>query len=103
MKLNEMDNAWPEYGRRRNTQSEPVNELDISNVTDIEVDGANPRDYPDFSDAYISYAVWKDTGEELTDEELEQLTDENSDLVNEKAHEDMQGTGDAAHDRMMDR
>ena len=103
MKLNEMDNAWPEYGRRRKAQREPVSNIDVSNVTNIEVDGVNQRDYPDFSDAYISYAVWKDSGRELTDEELEQLTDENGDLVNELSHEGMQGVGDDAHDRMMNR
>lgn len=41
------------------------------------VDGVDPRDYPDFCDAYISNAYWEDTGAELTDEELELLRDEN--------------------------
>ena len=42
-----------------------------SELEDIVVAGINPRDHPDFSDAYIEEACWKDTGEPLTDEELE--------------------------------
>ena len=44
-------------------------------VTDIEIDGIDTRDYPDFCDAFISAAVWNDTGEPLTDEELDALMD----------------------------
>ncbi len=46
-----------------------------SELENIQVAGINPRDYPDFSDAYIEEACWRDTGEPLTDEELE-LIDE---------------------------
>ena len=56
-------------------------------VVDVEVDGVDTRDYPDFCDAYFSYAVWEDTGEELTDEELEELTEKYSDVLNELAFE----------------
>jgi hypothetical protein len=56
------------------------------NVNSIEMDGIDPRDRPDFSDAYFSYAEFTD-GTPLSDEELEQFQNENGDLVNEKAHE----------------
>lgn len=56
-------------------------------VVDVEIEGADSRDYPDFCDAYFSYAVFEDTLEVLTDEELEKLTEENSDVVNEMAYE----------------
>ena len=46
-----------------------------SELENIVVADINPRDYPDFSDAYIKEACWKFTGEPLTDEELE-LIDE---------------------------
>lgn len=52
----------------------------------IYIDGVNPSDYPDFCDAFIAEAQWVD-GEMLNDAELEQLTQENGDLVNEMAHE----------------
>ena len=50
--------------------------LNNRKVIEAEVDGIDPRDYPDFCDSYFASAVWADTGEFLTDEELEQLTDE---------------------------
>jgi hypothetical protein len=56
-------------------------------VVDVEVDGVDTRDYPDFCDAYFSYAVFEDTTEVLTDEELELLTENNSEILNEMAFE----------------
>ena len=47
-----------------------------------EVDDINPRDYPDFCDAYISYAEYAN-GEELDDEALEKLNDEAGDWINQ--------------------
>jgi hypothetical protein len=52
-----------------------------SELSDIVVADINPRDYPDFSDAYIEEACWKSTGEPQTDEELD-LIDE-SDVYKE--------------------
>lgn len=46
-------------------------------VTDIEVDGIDFADYPDFCDAYIDKA--KVNGRKATDNELDQLSD--SDLT----------------------
>jgi hypothetical protein len=45
-------------------------------IIDIEVDGIDWADAPDFCDAYISSARWEDTGEELTEDELEALPGE---------------------------
>jgi len=54
------------------------------NVIDIEIEDIDPRDYPDFCDAYVSHAVWEDTGEELTDAELNELAHTCSDEVHEE-------------------
>lgn len=62
-------------------------ELNGRRVVDVEVDDVDPTDYPDFCDAHFSYAVYEDTGEELTDEELEELNDSYPDVVNEMAYE----------------
>ena len=43
-------------------------------VIDVEVDGIDRGDFPDFCDSYFSSAIWADTGEFLTDEELEEMT-----------------------------
>ena len=56
-------------------------------ITDIEIDGIDLKDRPDFCDAYICYAVWSDTGVELTDAELEQATVTYSDYINEYCNE----------------
>jgi len=54
--------------------------LDYSQIDDIEIDGINHDDYPDFSDAYILRAAYNDptTGEyrELDEDELATLDPE---------------------------
>lgn len=54
----------------------------------LEVDGVDPTDYPDFCDAYFCYAEYTNSIP-LTDDELEQLTDENGDVVHEIAYESL--------------
>jgi hypothetical protein len=61
--------------------------MNTNNLTDVEVENVHGWDYPDFADAYVASAVWKDTGEQLTESELDKLNDEYSDFVHEKAHE----------------
>lgn len=53
--------------------------IDINKVDNLEVDGIDTRDYPDFVDAFISYA--EIDGEPLTDEQLYELKNEYPDLV----------------------
>ena len=57
-------------------------------VVDLEVDGVDGRDFPDFSDAYFSYACYED-GTPLTDDELNELTESYSDVLWEKAYDSM--------------
>ena len=57
-------------------------------VIDIEVDGVDSKDYPDFSDAYFSYACYED-GTKLTDEELVKLADQNGDVLFDKAYDSL--------------
>lgn len=56
-------------------------------VVSVEIDGVDTRDYPDFSDAYFSFGIFKDNGEELNEIELEMLTNDYGDVVNEMAFE----------------
>ena len=46
--------------------------IDLSKIIQVQVNGIDTRDYPDFCDAYIDYAVYED-GTELTEEELDDL------------------------------
>jgi hypothetical protein len=55
-------------------------------IVNIEVDGINTHDYPDFVDAFISYAEYEDTGTEVSDEDYEELNN-NSGLVYDKVME----------------
>lgn len=51
----------------------------------IEVDGVETWDYPDFADAYADYAEFED-GTPLTEQQLELLSDQHSEIIHEKAH-----------------
>ena len=62
--------------------------LNGKKVVDLEVDGVDPRDYPDFSDAYFSSASYED-GTPLTEDELNQLTDLAGDVLWEMAFDRM--------------
>lgn len=54
-------------------------------VVITEIDGVDPSDYPDFCDAYIADAYWKDTGKVLTDEEIDMLNNLFPDIAAEMA------------------
>jgi hypothetical protein len=56
-------------------QAEPQSGLEGVNYNSIELDGIDSDDYPDFVDAYVISAEFED-GTPLSEEELEQLTDE---------------------------
>jgi hypothetical protein len=49
-------------------------------ITDVEVEDIDTKDAPDFCDAFIASARWEDTGELLSEPELEELN-EDRDLV----------------------
>ena len=51
---------------------------------EVEVDGVDSRDYPDFSDAYFSGGCYED-GTDLTEDELIQLADLAGDVLYEMA------------------
>ena len=50
-------------------------EFKIDLIDDIEIDGIDMRDYPDFCDAFLVGASYK--GRELTEDELEYVQDSN--------------------------
>lgn len=58
-------------------------------ITDLHVADVDSRDYPDFCDAHIDQATWADTGESLTDEEIDLLNEQFPELVNELAFESL--------------
>ena len=56
----------------------------------LEVDGVDTRDYPDFSDAFIS-AGWFTDGSKMSDDELDLFQNQHSDVAHELAHNSVQG------------
>lgn len=64
---------------------EPI-KLDYSQIEDVEVDGIDTRDYPDFVDAFISSATYM--GRDMTDSELDVLNDD-GDYVYQKVQDQL--------------
>ena len=64
--------------------------MNIKSLKNVVIDGICLNDYPDFVDAYISSAD-DSNGNPLTDEQLEALTDNNSEFVQEMAHDEIMG------------
>lgn len=56
--------------------------LDLTKIDNMEFDGIDHKDYPDYCDAYCSNADYE--GRQMTDEELEELNEDYSEFVNEK-------------------
>lgn len=89
--MRELGHNDPDRARTK-AQVESVQEYEkpiftIDLVEDLEVDGVDTKDYPDFCDAYFSHGVWKETGIELTEDELENLAEEYPCILNAMAYE----------------
>lgn len=66
-------------------------EISIDLLEEIELDGIDMRDYPDFVDAFIKSAKWIDYPEgsdpQLTEEQLDRISSEDvHDLVHKRLH-----------------
>jgi hypothetical protein len=64
--------------------------MNIYDLRDVVIDGICMDDYPDFVDAYISEAI-DANGNPLSDDQLEELTNDNSEFVQQMAHEEIMG------------
>lgn len=64
----------------------PTIEIDFSKVEDIQIEGVDTSDYPDFCDAFIASATYK--GREATEDELEAMTEQHGSL-HELAYESL--------------
>ena len=50
------------------------NAMDYKKIDNIEIDGIDTKDYPDFCDAYISSADYD--GKPMTDKQLDELNED---------------------------
>ena len=64
--------------------------INVKEIIDVKIEGINTKDYPDFVDAFISSAYWKN-GAALTDEELNELNDNHTDFVYEHVMKSLHG------------
>jgi len=64
-------------------------EIDGRTVEVDDVEDVDPRDYPDFADAHFVGARFVDTGEELTDDQYEQLADSYAEVLWEMAFDSL--------------
>ncbi len=65
-------------------------DLDIfHDVEDIQIEGVDTNDYPEFSDAFIAYAFNKLYDRECTEDECIYLTETYPETVNELAYESL--------------
>lgn len=60
--------------------------MNLSKVSTIKFEDVDYSDYPDFCDAFISYAEFD--GVEMTEAELEELN-ENRDFIHEKLNDNL--------------
>ena len=66
-------------------------DIDPSNLDDLEFEGIDHRDYPDYCDAFFSSATETKNGKsrDLSDEELEWVIDQYPEWFSEKLHDYM--------------
>lgn len=78
-----------ELSRRQNMNATAytVNDKPVD-IKSLELDGLDPRDRPDFADAFFSSGEFMD-GTPMTEEELEKFNNENGELINNMANEEM--------------
>jgi hypothetical protein len=63
--------------------------MNISEFENLEIDGVDNRDYPDFCDAFFSAGWHIKEDRELTDDELIQIGEDYPELLNEMAYESL--------------
>ena len=61
--------------------------IDFDKIDNVELEGIDYNDAPDFCDAYIESAKFVCNGKELNDEELIKLQEENADLFYEDLYD----------------
>ena len=63
--------------------------MNTSNIKNVVIANIDMEDYPDFVDAYVESAEWADTGLTLTDRQIDQLNEYETEFVQEEAHKSL--------------
>ena len=64
--------------------------MNINGLIDVQIDGICMDDYPDFVDAYVSFAI-DEEGNVLTDDQLDELAENNPEWLQEMVHDEIMG------------
>jgi len=64
-----------------------LDKLDFKKIDNMEFEGIDFSDYPDFVDAYLVAADYD--GIEMTEEQIDYLNDEHRDFVNERVYDSL--------------
>jgi hypothetical protein len=62
-------------------------QLNLSQIENMEFEGVDFSDYPDFVDAYLISADYD--GKEMTEEQIDYINDEHYEFVNESVFESL--------------
>ena len=74
------------------SQTPDIRKINIKNLTDIDVDGIDPKDYPDFVDAFVASASYD--GIDLNDKELDWLNSTHPEIARDIARKSGSPYGD---------
>ena len=61
--------------------------IDINKIDNMEFEGVDFNDYPDFVDAFLAAADYN--GKEMTDEQIDYVNDTYYEFVNEQVYESL--------------
>lgn len=64
-----------------------LEKLDFKKIDNMEFEGIDFSDYPDFVDAFLVAADYD--GKEMTEEQIDYLNDEHRDFVNERVYDSL--------------
>jgi len=62
-----------------------LQDLDLTKITDVEIEGVDMVDYPNFCDAFISYGYYIDR--DLTELELDYINEFRTEFIQEQIFE----------------
>ena len=73
--------------KRRRANLYKLRIMKIKDIFNLEIEGVDSKDYPDFCDAFFSYG--EIDGRELTEDELDKLADNYPEELNEMAYQSL--------------
>ena len=64
-----------------------LQKLELHKITDVEIEGDNPNEYPEFQSAFVSYGYYENEKRELSKLEIDYINEFRPEFVIEKTFE----------------